>query len=76
MDTIQYVTDLPVVVPPILPFSPLPVFSPPAHILWRGARPMIGKHTERLFQNEVFNISLDNSVTSQQDQVLTCHAVL
>ena len=37
---------------------------------------MIGKHTERLFQNEVFNISLDNSVTSQQDQVLTCHAVL
>ena len=72
MDAVEFVSDLPGEAPSTLPSTYLPMSSPPTPVLMMSSRPMIGQRTETLFQNA----SLNNSMTSHQDQILSYHTAL
>ena len=69
VDAVEHVADLPPEVP--TDHTQTTTFTPQ-----RSTRPMKGQRTETLFQNEVFEASLNNPTASHQDQLLSYHAAL
>ena len=76
VDAVEFVADLPLDPHTVSSLISLPVLPPSTFTPRRSSRSMKGKHTETLFQNEVFQASLSNPAGSHQNQVLSYHDAL
>ena len=65
----EYTSDLPI-------FDPRPIHDTTPPPPQRSTRANLGQRTEPLFQNEVFNASLQSTSFSHQHQTLTYYAAI